>query len=307
MIKLKVQKKRKKSKKINKPKKKPKTSGISLVLFFVFLIGLSVETTRTTKAADTSASKIIVDGEEILIPGSSEKNITYLQILQKPNDLDLNLKYAQQQGKIGNYKQTIATLERLNMVYPDNVEIKLYLLSVLVQADSPNKALSIIEDKTLDDLENEDRTELTKRFEEYKKSGQIVFTTFHQSMSYEDFVEGIKPSTNDDDNVIYNVEDGIFKEISEKSKGISSSIIKPNRIDFTNVSYFKMSLGGKKNKTVHDWCIQNNHIALGWGGKNDLSSLVGINSWDKFKTEFTDNFPDNDPASRLLFFLAGNQ
>ena len=34
---------------------------------------------------------------------SSEKNITYMQILQKPNDLDLNLKYAQQQGKMGNY------------------------------------------------------------------------------------------------------------------------------------------------------------------------------------------------------------
>ena len=43
---------------------------------------------------------------------SSEKNITYMQILQKPNDLDLNLKYAQQQGKMGNFKQTISTLER---------------------------------------------------------------------------------------------------------------------------------------------------------------------------------------------------
>ena len=42
---------------------------------------------------------------------SSEKNITYMQILQKPNDLDLNLKYAQQQGKMGNFKQTISTLE----------------------------------------------------------------------------------------------------------------------------------------------------------------------------------------------------
>ena len=81
-------------------------------------------------AADTSTSTITIDGEETLIPGSSEKNITYMQILQKPNDLDLNLKYAQQQGKIGNHKQTISTLERLNMLYPDNVEIKLYLLSV---------------------------------------------------------------------------------------------------------------------------------------------------------------------------------
>ena len=55
---------------------------------------------------------------------SSEKNITYMQILQKPNDLDLNLKYAQQQGKMGNFKQTISTLERLTMLYPDNIEIK---------------------------------------------------------------------------------------------------------------------------------------------------------------------------------------
>ena len=54
----------------------------------------------------------------------------YMQILQNPNDLDLNIKYAQQQGKMGNFKQTISTLERLNMLYPDNVEIKLYLLSL---------------------------------------------------------------------------------------------------------------------------------------------------------------------------------
>ena len=52
---------------------------------------------------------------------AAEKNITYMQILQKPNDLELNIKYAQQQGKIGNFKQTISTLERLNMVYPDNI------------------------------------------------------------------------------------------------------------------------------------------------------------------------------------------
>ena len=43
----------------------------------------------------------------ILPSMSVEKNITYMQILQKPRDLDLNLKYAQQQGKMGNFKQFI--------------------------------------------------------------------------------------------------------------------------------------------------------------------------------------------------------
>ena len=100
---------------------------------------------------------------------SSEKNITYMQILQKPNDLDLNLKYAQQQGKMGNFKQTISTLERLTMIYPDNIEIKLYLLSVLVQVDSPEKANTIIEEMKLrKDLEPEDLETLVEIEEELK-------------------------------------------------------------------------------------------------------------------------------------------
>ena len=89
-----------------------------------------------------------------------------MQILQKPNDLDLNLKYAQQQGKMGNYKQTISTLERLTMIYPENIEIKLYLLSVLVQVDSPEKANTIIEEMKLrTDLSPED-LETLKEIEE---------------------------------------------------------------------------------------------------------------------------------------------
>ena len=100
---------------------------------------------------------------------SSEKNITYMQILQKPNDLDLNLKYAQQQGKVGNFKQTISTLERLSMLYPENVEIKLYLLSILVQVDSPEKANTIIDEMKLRrDLEPEDLETLQEIEEELK-------------------------------------------------------------------------------------------------------------------------------------------
>ena len=92
-----------------------------------------------------------------------------MQILQKPNDLDLNLKYAQQQGKMGNFKQTISTLERLTMLYPENVEIKLYLLSVLVQVDSPEKANTIIEEMKLRrDLDPDDLETLIEIEEELK-------------------------------------------------------------------------------------------------------------------------------------------
>ena len=136
-------------------------------------------------AADTSTTTISIDGEETLIPGSSEKNITYMQILQKPNDLDLNLKYARQQGKAGNFKQTIATLERLNMVYPDNVEIKLYLLSVLVQADAPDKALTIIEEiKTNEDLTAEDLATVNEIEEQMKERKAPRLWNFYADISF---------------------------------------------------------------------------------------------------------------------------
>jgi|TARA_Y100000294_G_scaffold48559_1_gene45476 hypothetical protein len=122
-------------------------------------------------AADTTSKVIEIEGEKALISGSLDKNITYMQILQNPNDLDLNLKYARQQEKAGNHKQTISTLERLNMLYPDNIEIKLYLLSVLVQADSPNKALTLIEEIKEKDLTASD-LETVNEIKEELKSGQ---------------------------------------------------------------------------------------------------------------------------------------
>lgn len=58
----------------------------------------------------------------------------------------------------------------------------------------------------------EDHGEVMCRYEELQKEGRIGFVTFHQSMDYEDFVEGIKPKT-ENGMVSYEVEDGIFKRI----------------------------------------------------------------------------------------------
>ena len=61
-----------------------------------------------------------------------------------------------------------------------------------------------------------DRKEINKEYEELIKAEQIVFTTFHQSLSYEDFIEGIKPETIDS-NVTYEVKDGIFKQLCSRA------------------------------------------------------------------------------------------
>ncbi len=98
------------------------------------------------------------------------------------------------------------------------------------------KALEIIEGKTKKELEKEKKDQddqwekdtnkpktvkkgyevLKGRYDNYVKTGQIVFTTFHQSMSYEDFIEGIKPSVEGDE-MTYEVQDGIFKKLCKSA------------------------------------------------------------------------------------------
>lgn len=86
-------------------------------------------------------------------------------------------------------------------------------------------ALSIIEGIDIDTI-SETYTDkkgkslkVTDAFKKFVKDGRVVFTTFHQSLSYEDFVEGIKPEVNKKTcNVIYEVKSGIFKEICDKAR-----------------------------------------------------------------------------------------
>lgn len=74
------------------------------------------------------------------------------------------------------------------------------------------------------DVKGKERKEIKKLFEAKMKEGQIVFTTFHQSMSYEDFIEGIKPETLGE-GVVYNIKSGVFKNLCQ-------SALTPNQIGF---------------------------------------------------------------------------
>lgn len=63
---------------------------------------------------------------------------------------------------------------------------------------------------------------LKNKFDELKKQGQIEFVTFHQSYSYEEFVEGIKPYIPEwgtvEENNRFIGQDGIFKKICNSAK-----------------------------------------------------------------------------------------
>ena len=59
------------------------------------------------------------------------------------------------------------------------------------------------------------REELKDRYKALQNDGKIGFVTFHQSMDYEDFVEGLKPEVNDADSsaISFKVVPGLFKDI----------------------------------------------------------------------------------------------
>ena len=124
------------------------------------------------------------------------------------------------------------------------------------------------------DIASDSRNLLKACFEKYKNKGQIEFVTFHQSYGYEDFVEGIKAKTNEETKQVeYEIEAGIFKKLCENAKTIKAQT---NKLDFdwNRGNIFKMSLGGKSDSEILDWCLDNEYISMGWGNELDFSSIT---------------------------------
>lgn len=107
-----------------------------------------------------------------------------------------------------------------------------------------NKALEIINPEF--DL-SQNRSVVKEEYDRFVEERQIVFTTFHQSMSYEDFIEGIKPKLNktESSEIEYEIKNGIFKTICKEANKRSKFIITldDKEEEFTPVvfeEYYKM-------------------------------------------------------------------
>jgi 5-methylcytosine-specific restriction protein B len=146
-----------------------------------------------------------------------------------------------------------------------------------------NKALEIIDDDEVKAVDRNDRTKVKTLFDRKLKEGQIVFSTFHQSMSYEEFIEGIKPlepntENNPGDELTYRVTPGILKKlvglIHDEQQVTQNNLYIPEEY-FTDY-VIKMSLGSvnePRDKDIYDYCISSNQMALGFGFNVDFTGV----------------------------------
>jgi len=118
------------------------------------------------------------------------------------------------------------------------------------------------------------REEMKHRFDAHVDSGQVRFVTFHQSFSYEDFVEGIRAGTNEVTRQIeYRIEDGIFKQlcIAAERRVVQSSTV---RINLVGRRIWKLSLGeAGAEEGVYQDCIAQGLALIGFGGNVDFSGV----------------------------------
>lgn len=79
-------------------------------------------------------------------------------------------------------------------------------------------ALAIIEHREVDlsFKTPEERKKVMESYNGYIRSGQVVFTTFHQNYGYEEFVQGLRPDVQSEE-MSFKVVDGVFKRIADKA------------------------------------------------------------------------------------------
>ncbi|KAB2825914.1 AAA family ATPase [Aliivibrio finisterrensis] len=114
----------------------------------------------------------------------------------------------------------------------------------------------------------EQRKSLQDKYNDLSKDGRIRFVTFHQSYGYEEFVEGMKAITNEDNQIEYQVQSGVFKDICLDA--LASISHQPSTLK-RDARIWKLSIDGVKQSKARDYCFANDLAAIGWGNAGDMS------------------------------------
>lgn len=126
-------------------------------------------------------------------------------------------------------------------------------------------------------VHKDERTEMKRRFDELVHAEHVRFVTFHQSFSYEDFVEGLRPLPSDGGGLRYEVVDGVFKSMCVSADfQVTRQAMAP--ADVGKCTIWKMSLGNTQidEDEIFDECIDGGYALLGYGKNIDFSGAKTV-------------------------------
>jgi len=134
----------------------------------------------------------------------------------------------------------------------------------------------------------DDRTALKRRYDTLVAAGIVSLVTFHQSFGYEDFIEGLKATVDDEGRLRYVVEDGILKTLcSFDASTVERSSTVPGDVfsrDYTVLRSTPEILWLQKPNGAElplPWAILNELVALVRSKTVDLEDLRAGKLFDK--------------------------
>ncbi len=166
------------------------------------------------------------------------------------------------------------------------------------------KAIEIVDPityKNITTLEEQEphksfRDQWMKAYSQFIDNKQIQFCTFHQSYSYEDFVEGLRS----DEEGKFVPTNGIFLDICE-SASLSRKQVAKYKFDPNKIKFYKMSLGDSTiGSDIYEYCIKNNVLALGYGGSVDYT---GCTDRDSLENQVIANYQGDDNRDVIVRFM----
>ena len=117
--------------------------------------------------------------------------------------------------------------------------------------------------------------------EELQNDKRFGFVQFHPSYNYTDFVEGLRPTKENQAGVIgFKRQDGLFKAFCKQAI-LSETADAETLGDINdNPTVWKVSLGGSYDNPTRKDCLENGYIRVGW---HDYGDVEDFNEFEDFK------------------------
>ena len=275
----------------------PKITNISIIDVDLSLNQKQIETNRRAEAEIISVYsdniEIVQKKDKLsdnLFSSNHDGLISLQEVLRKPNDLKLNLQYTKEQEDLGNYKSVIATLERLTSLYPENIDLKMYYLSVSLRIDSVERTIQIIDEiKKSKQLTSAINEEVDKILVELNNSQEL--DKDNKWKRYIDVSLTAKHNTN-----INNISNSNTFYVSDSLSNYASNEVKKDDLEIPSIrigAYKRLNNNSSLNFNVG---LADTYQAKDKSEEKDLSSLF-INY---------NNFNDNNAFSSAISYNKSN-